>query len=102
MNLIQEATVFTTDHGDIRLHQLKTWPEYFDAVKSGDKKVEIRKRDREFQVGDVLWLIRYNPETNELGEAIFYRVTHILDAQPFVPEGYIAMSIEPTEMEIRF
>ena len=37
-------------------HELKTDPEVFDAVKSGEKTFEIRLNDRNFKVGDVLFL----------------------------------------------
>ena len=39
-----------------KYHYLKTEAEYFQAVKIGLKKFEIRKNDRDFQVGDVLFL----------------------------------------------
>ena len=42
-------------------HSLKTWPEYFKAVKSGDKTFEIRKDDRQFMVGDIIELLEYEP-----------------------------------------
>ncbi|MGY3710727.1 DUF3850 domain-containing protein [Lactococcus lactis subsp. lactis] len=38
-------------------HELKLDIKYFDDVKSGKKKFEIRKNDRDFQVGDTLRLI---------------------------------------------
>lgn len=46
-----------------KTHELKTWPSYFDAVITGNKSFELRKNDRDFQVGDVLELKEYNPET---------------------------------------
>lgn len=44
-------------------HELKVWPEYFDALASGEKSFEFRKDDREprFAVGDVLRLREYHP-----------------------------------------
>ena len=37
-------------------HELKTDPEVFDAVIAGTKTFEIRKNDRDYQVGDELLL----------------------------------------------
>lgn len=45
----------------VAVHELKTWPEYFHPLWEGLKHFEIRKNDRGFQVGDVLWLREYDP-----------------------------------------
>jgi hypothetical protein len=37
-------------------HHLKTETEYFQAVDNGLKKFELRKNDRDFQIGDMLYL----------------------------------------------
>jgi len=42
-------------------HNLKTWPSYFNEVLSGEKTFEIRRNDRQFQVGDLLILEEYIP-----------------------------------------
>lgn len=44
------------------IHELKTWPEFWDAVDRGEKTFEVRRDDRGFQVGDTLWLHRWQPE----------------------------------------
>jgi hypothetical protein len=42
-------------------HELKTWPEFFDAVARCEKRFEVRKNDRGFQRGDTLVLRRWDP-----------------------------------------
>ena len=42
------------------LHRLKILPEYYEAVKSGEKTFEIRRNDRGFTPGDELILQEYD------------------------------------------
>lgn len=102
----QPAIEILTDDGVIRLHALKVWKKYFDALTHPDPKkrktVEIRKNDRNYRVGDYLWLQEYDPDTDTRGKVITRLVTHILDEQPWLPEGYIAMSIMEDEIKIIF
>jgi hypothetical protein len=37
-------------------HELKCWPEMFDAVAEGRKTFDVRKNDRGYQTGDRLVL----------------------------------------------
>ncbi|MBO7713932.1 MAG: DUF3850 domain-containing protein [Methanobrevibacter sp.] len=43
-----------------QIHRLKILPEYYDAVVSGIKNFELRKDDREYQVGDFIVLQEYD------------------------------------------
>lgn len=43
------------------IHELKTWPQYFERIADGSKTFEIRKNDRGFQQGDTLRLREYDP-----------------------------------------
>ena len=83
------------------IHNLKTWPEFFDAVRIGIKKFELRKDDRNFCVGDLLLLQEYDPGTgryvSEEGEhainTVVVSVTYILRGFG-IPEDHCVMSIE--------
>lgn len=76
-------------------HELKTWPESYEAVRDGRKLFEWRRDDRAFQRNDTL-LLR---EWDELGKRYTGRslrccVTYILRGPFFqVPQGYAVLSI---------
>ena len=74
------------------VHELKTWPKYFEAIVENTKTFEIRKNDRGFEVGDVLELLEFDPEREAFtGNRIFVRIHYITDyAQR---DGYVVMSI---------
>jgi len=44
-----------------RVEELKVWPEYFNAIKSGSKAFEVRRNDRDFRQGVVLKLREWVP-----------------------------------------
>jgi len=46
-------------------HELKIWPEYYDAVADWSKPFEYRTTDRPFSVGDTLILRDYDPATQD-------------------------------------
>lgn len=98
-------------------HELKCWPAYFQDVKAGRKPFEIRKADRPYAVGDVLWLREWRPGDYHMalargedeaaaaaqaytGDECRVRVTYILgDNGPWLPTGYVAMGVEPIELD---
>jgi hypothetical protein len=84
-------------------HKLKILPEYFIAVQKGIKTFEIRKNDRNYQVGDRLILQEYyNYAPNEFklkgcytGNEITKKITYILEGGQYgLEEGYVILSIE--------
>ena len=76
----------------MNLHSLKIRPAYYEAVASRKKSFEIRYNDRDFQVGDMLLLQEFIPETEEYtGRVLFRKVTYMTDyAQK---DNYVVMSI---------
>lgn len=79
-----------------RKHDLKCWPEPFAAIRAGLKQWELRRNDRDYQIGDLLWNREWNPETEEYtGEAAGNLVTWMLNGPAFgLPEGYCIMSLD--------
>lgn len=43
----------------------KIWPKYFELVKSGKKKFELRLADFKIKQGDILLLEEWNPKTKK-------------------------------------
>lgn len=79
------------------VHELKTWPQYFEAVSSGVKRFEIRKDDRGFKVGDTLRLLEFDPETKAYsGRSCEVCVTYLTDYEQ--ANGRVVMSIEPANL----
>ena len=77
-------------------HRLKTWPVFYDDVECGAKTFEIRKNDRNFQVGDILILEKYDPDKKEYdGSSLEVSVDYTihLNGLPGMPDDFIAMSI---------
>ncbi len=40
----------------MKIHTIKCIPKYFNLVKSGEKRFELRKDDRDYEVGDAVIL----------------------------------------------
>ena len=85
------------------IHDLKTWPEPFDAIATGRKLHEIRKADRSFAVGDTLRLREWTPDWDGggayTGRIATAWVTYITRGPEWgVPEGMVVMSIDVREV----
>jgi hypothetical protein len=76
-------------------HNLKTWPEAFQAVWDGFKTCEVRKNDRDFRVSDSLWLNEWSPDTGTYtGRALVAVVTHVVPGGRWgLPDDLCVMSV---------
>lgn len=79
------------------IHCLKTWPEFYQMVVSGNKDFEVRKPDRDYSVGDLLVLQEYNPETGMYTKEMTAQlVTQIFDLRPLWDAVVMKISPYPT------
>lgn len=53
--------VVTWTNQPAKIHRVKCWPEYFQAVIDGRKKFEARLDDRDYAEGDGVVLVEWNP-----------------------------------------
>ena len=86
----------------MKTHELKILPEYFQAVWYGKKKFEMRKNDRDFQVGDML-ILREWDGVRYTGSALCVTVTYIYQ-DGFVgglEDGWCIMSIAHIGEELK-
>lgn len=76
------------------MHDLKIDPQYFEAVKAGIKRAELRYNDRNFKAGDYLALHEYDREKGEYTGRIHHaRITHVCDVDEWL-SGYVMLSID--------
>jgi len=80
-------------------HEIKCWPEHFAVIASGAKTCELRLNDRNYLVGDMLYLREWDSmENSYTGAALYAMVTHILSGGVWLSPGYIAMSIKVVDV----
>lgn len=78
------------------MHELKTWPEYFQPIIKNKKNFEVRVNDRNYQVGDKLLLLEYDPVKQQYtGRKCYRQISYIMSKNPFIRLGKkVILSIE--------
>lgn len=89
------------------IHNLKCESQYFRAVKRGDKTFEIRKDDRNFQVGDIINLQEWDTHPDEAGGGNYFtgaefkvRITCKVSDERFCKLGFCVLGIEPVSQTV--
>ncbi len=77
------------------IHELKTSPQHFNAIMFGFKAFEIRKNDRDFQVGHYLRLKEWYKDQGYSGDQIVKRIKYIVYGGQFgLHKDYVVMQLE--------
>ncbi len=99
------------------IHEVKCRPEYFAALADGRKSFEVRKKDRPYQVGDILAVNEFVPfeykfcsedecerfsRTSESGRysgnCLLFKITYILDDTNFCKDGMVILGLARCEI----
>lgn len=85
------------------IHELKTWPSFFNVVKTGLKNFEVRKDDRPFSIGDELLLREFVPkdyyedQTQDeyyTGNICHRKIIYILYGDQFgIEKGFVVLGL---------
>lgn len=79
----------------MKTHYLKTIQPFFSEVKNGTKTFEHRKNDRDFQVGDEVYLQEYDLMFNSFsGQEIRGTITYVLKDWKGLDVDYCVFSLQ--------
>lgn len=82
----------------MKLHDIKCWPEFYPDVASGRKPFEIRKNDRDYEVGDLLKIRWFDPKTKEFnGSVCLKTVTYLTGWEQ--KEGNVVLGIRGANLQ---
>lgn len=81
----------------MKIHELKILPKFFGDVESGEKTFEIRKNDRDYQVGDLIRLKEFDAFKQQYtgNETGYYKIIYITSFQQ--KDGYVVMGIKEVQ-----
>jgi len=85
----------------MKAHDLKIYPEFWEDIATNKKTFEVRKNDRDYHVGDLLLLRKFDPATNSylnFNEILVCDVTYVVDLAKIGIEGYVGMQIKPRKI----
>ena len=85
----------------MKLHELKIKEEYFYAILRGDKTFELRKNDRDYQVGDLIHFTKTDGYEYFDHSKDVYRIIYILKDVPEygLDKDYCILGIKKLEIK---
>jgi uncharacterized protein DUF3850 len=87
-----------------KVHDLKTWPPLYAEAAEGRMPFQIRRNDRDYQVGHHLRLQEFDPQTQTYtGRECERRITAIFsceqllagEGRPVLAKGFVVLGIVP-------
>lgn len=83
----------------MKTHHLKCWPVYYERVTAGQKMFEIRNNDRDFQVGDTIVLLEWDPKTESYtgSRTDQLLITYALHEHEGLFSGFVILQLSPLD-----
>lgn len=92
--LIEEHFLNKSSIKQFRIHRIKIEPQYFEKAAADLKPWELRINDRDYKVGDILFLCEWDPEKKEFtGKSLKRKVVEVFKHLPYLPEDVVVMTI---------
>lgn len=84
------------------VHKVKSWSHFFQAISDGLKKHDLRRKDRDYNIGDTIVLEEYdNINGKYTGRSLKTEVTYITDnrypcaySSAVIPNDYCILSLK--------
>ena len=77
----------------MKTHKLKTVQPFFDEVSKRNKTFELRRNDRDFKVGDEIYLQEYDMMHNSFsGKEVRIEITYILTDRAGLDDDFCIFS----------
>lgn len=77
------------------IHQVKIYMEYYEHIKEGKKKFEVRLNDRDYQVGDELLFQNTRRDNGyETTDYLRYLITYVHHGYG-MQDNFVVLGIEP-------
>jgi hypothetical protein len=79
-------------------HCLKTLPIFYKAIVDGIKTFDVRKKDRDFKVGDRLLLQEYHKQDEKYtGNEWSGEIVYILDSTDYCKKNFVILGLREKE-----
>ena len=81
----------------MKIHRVKCFNRWFNEVTSGLKMFEVRRNDRDYQVGDLIEL-NETKDSEYTGRAALYEISYVLMSSEFpdgIKDGFVIIGLKP-------
>lgn len=64
----------------MKTHDVKSWPDYFSSLISGDRQFDLRQNDRQYAVGDIINFREFDDRSGKYtGATLRRKITYIME-----------------------